>query len=333
MGTLSIMAGILLSCFSQSGPGYAVVNLSVNFLREAPDYTAELGTQALMGSVVRIIGEDGYWKQVITEEPYTAWCTDLGLVEMSDTEIREYIEAPKYICTSWRSTVHAEASVKSDKICDLVEGDILRQGMKRGHPSMKNGFAQVVLPDGRTGYVRKKDMMDYARWEETRLPDAEHIIKEAMKFTGVPYLWGGASPNGVDCSGLVRHVFLMNGIELPRNASSQAASGKDLKIPVDPGLCSAPQDMETLKAEMLRRTESLMPGDLLFFGTPGTDGGKDRITHVGIYLGNGKMIHSSHVVRTNSLIPGEAGYYENSYRLIKACRILPDNDFSRVKDK
>ena len=72
MGTLSIMAGILLSCFSQSGPGYAVVNLSVNFLREAPDYTAELGTQALMGSVVRIIGEDGYWKQVITEEPYTA---------------------------------------------------------------------------------------------------------------------------------------------------------------------------------------------------------------------------------------------------------------------
>ena len=91
--------------------------------------------------------------------------------------------------------------------------------------------------------------------------------------------------------------------------------------------------METLKAEMLRRTESLMPGDLLFFGTPGTDGGKDRITHVGIYLGNGKMIHSSHVVRTNSLIPGEAGYYENSYRLIKACRILPDNDFSRVKDK
>lgn len=198
---------------------------------------------------------------------------------------------------------------------------------------MKNGFAQVVLPDGRKGYVRKKDMMDYARWEETRMPDAEHIIKEAMKFTGVPYLWGGASPNGVDCSGLVRHVFLMNGIELPRNASSQAASGTDLKIPFDPGLCSAPQDMETLKAEMLRRTESLMPGDLLFFGTPGTDGGKDRITHVGIYLGNGKMIHSSHVVRTNSLIPGETGYYENSYRLIKACRILPDNDFSRVKDK
>ena len=69
---------------------YAIVNLSVNFLREGPDYTAELGTQALMGDVVRIIGEDGYWRQVITEEPYTAWCTDLGLVELDASELEEY---------------------------------------------------------------------------------------------------------------------------------------------------------------------------------------------------------------------------------------------------
>ena len=71
----------------------AVIGFSESYLREQPAYTAELGTQALMGSVVEIVAEEGYWKQVVTSEPYTAWCTDLGLVEMKHDRLAAYIAA------------------------------------------------------------------------------------------------------------------------------------------------------------------------------------------------------------------------------------------------
>lgn len=78
---ITIAAALSLAgAVSTAQSRYAVVDISVNFLREAPDYTAELGTQALMGTVVEITGEEGYWRQVVTPEPYTAWCTELGQI-------------------------------------------------------------------------------------------------------------------------------------------------------------------------------------------------------------------------------------------------------------
>ncbi len=324
---------------SGNGPQYAVVGLSVNFLREAPDYTAELGTQALMGDIVEIVDRNGYWCKVVTEEPYTAWCTDLGLVPMEASELEEYRATPKYICTAWKSTVYSCPSMKSQKICDIVEGDILRQSVKvrtvrkdidgkapvtameiqrYRRPVTRKGFAEVLLPDGRKGYVPGKDILDYGKWEARCLPTAENITAEAMKFIGVPYLWGGASPNGVDCSGLVRHVFRMNGILLPRNASQQALCGSAVDIPE---LYPARETPDGRNAAA-RLFESLQPGDLLFFGTRGQDGAGDSISHVGIYLGDGRMIHSSHYVRINSLIPGRPDYYDGADRLLTVRRIL-----------
>jgi cell wall-associated NlpC family hydrolase len=73
---------------------------------------------------------------------------------------------------------------------------------------------------------------------------------------------------------------------------------------------------------MLRRTCNLQVGDLVFFGSPATAESKERVTHVGIYIGDGEIIHASHKVRVNSLIPGEKNYYENSHRLLKARRFI-----------
>ncbi len=299
---------------------YAVTTLAVNFLREAPDYASGLETQALMGRVVAIVGEQGYWRQVLTDEPYKAWCTALGLAEMSLSEIEEYMDAPKYICTAWRSAVYAEPSDRSLRICELVEGDLLRRfrvkpGMTGG--GVRRGYAEVLLPDGRTGYVRKKDLEDWGEWRENlermaQRPDykkdiRKSIIASAMKFIGTPYLWGGASPNGVDCSGLVRHVFMMNGIRLPRNASQQAQEGEETSIRKDDGSTDF---------------SGLLPGDLLFFGTAAGEGGRERIGHVAIYMGEGRIIHASQLVRINSLLPGEPDYYENSHKLLKARRLI-----------
>ena len=171
----------------------------------------------------------------------------------------------------------------------------------------KGKWTEVMLPSGKTGYVQSKMLKRHEGFRsiavgegsaESISPETtEAIIAEAMKLVGVPYLWGGMSAKGVDCSGLVRISHIMNGILLPRNASQQVKCGD--RVPLD----------------------SLQRGDLVFFGTPATDDKPMRVTHVGIYLGNNRIIHSSHRVRINSLIPGDADYYENAHRLIAATRL------------
>jgi hypothetical protein len=160
-----------------------------------------------------------------------------------------------------------------------------------------------MLPSGRTGWVLKKDVRPLSERIDIRMGDSaeglvsvekmEDVIRQAYSLLGVPYLWGGMSSKGVDCSGLVRISFLMNDILLPRNATQQIKCGREVDL------------------------KDIQRGDLIFFGNTETG----AITHVGIYLGNGEFIHASHLVRVNSLIPGAENYYENAHRLIRACRI------------
>ena len=150
----------------------------------------------------------------------------------------------------------------------------------------------------------------------------EKIIAEAEKLLGVPYLWGGMSAKGVDCSGLVRISHIMNGILLPRNASQQVFCGDRVEIPRQARKDKNDNGANTYDREgALAAVANLERGDLVYFGTPATDEKPMRITHVGIYLGNNRIIHSSHRVRINSLIPGDADYYENSHRLVAATRL------------
>lgn len=116
------------------------------------------------------------------------------------------------------------------------------------------------------------------------------IIDLAQQFLGVPYVWGGSSPNGFDCSGFVQYVYAQKGIHLPRTADIQATAGRPVS-----------------KAE-------LQPGDLVFFASDYVN-----ISHVGIYAGNGQMIHASttHGIAYDSL--------SRDYRVahyVGACRVL-----------
>ena len=328
----------------------AVTALSENMMRLEADYESALETQSLMGTVVEIVDEKGYWRQVVTPEPYTAWCTNLGLVEMSEEEIQAYKDAPKYICTAHHSSIHEKPSLKSRQLSDISMGGLVRIVYKenkqkpsatkvrernlamsedeRAEPtddseakviSRKRKWLEVMLPDGRKGWAPAADLKEYDRWLSSRKLTQKNIVKTALSFEGVPYLWGGASCKGFDCSGLVRITYMMNGYLLPRNASQQVKIGRDIMMEcdhkVEPG-------SEELREEMLKRTAHLQPGDLVFFGTPETLVKKERITHVGIYIGEGRIIHASHKVRVNSLIPGEEDFYENSHRLLKARRYV-----------
>ena len=299
----------------------AVTALSENMMRAEADYESALETQSLMGTVVEIIAEDGYWRQVVTPERYTAWCTYLGLVEMTAEQINEYKAAPKYICTSHHSCVYATPSVTGKRLADLSMGNLLRvvHAGAKAKISKKGKFVEVMLPDGRTGWTPSADLKPFAAWAEKQSITADNIVRTAMQFEGTPYLWGGASSKGLDCSGLVRLTFLMNGHLLPRNASQQVRYGREIIMECDHSITP---DSDRLYQEMQKRIKHLQPGDLVFFGTPETRLRKERITHVGIYIGGGKIIHASHKVRINSLLPGQKDYYENSHRLLKARRFI-----------
>lgn len=317
-----LMAVLFAVTLSGQTKRLAVTALSENMMRLKPDYESPLETQSLMGTVVEIIGEEGYWRQVVTPEPYTAWCTNLGLVEMSAEQINEYKAAPKYICLAQHSGVYETPSLKGRRLSDLSMGNLVRivytEG-KKVKPSVKKKWAEVMLPDGRKGWTPAADLTVFAEWAGKQEVTADNIVNTAMTFEGTPYLWGGASSKGLDCSGLVRLTFMMNGHLLPRNASQQVNYGREIIMECDHSITS---DSDKLYQEMVRRTRNLQPGDLVFFGSPETFWSKEKITHVGIYIGNGKIIHASHKVRVNSLLPGEKDYYENSHRLLKARRYI-----------
>jgi gamma-D-glutamyl-L-lysine dipeptidyl-peptidase len=127
---------------------------------------------------------------------------------------------------------------------------------------------------------------------------------------GAPYLWGGTSMKGVDCSGFVKTAYYLQGVILPRDASQQARVGEVVDI------------MQADTVSMEKALSNLRRGDLLFF-SPLKDGKPTgRVTHVAMYMGDGKFIHSSGLVRINSMKKGDPDYADwESRALVGARRI------------
>ena len=125
----------------------------------------------------------------------------------------------------------------------------------------------------------------------------EEIVSYAKKFLGVPYVYGGASSKGFDCSGFTMYVYKKFGISMGHGAQMQSRLGK--KVNAD-------------KTSSSSLKNNLQPGDLVFFLDYET---MDEIGHCGIYIGDGKFIHASsgsgYCVKINSLLPGE--YYNTRY--------------------
>lgn len=168
----------------------------------------------------------------------------------------------------------------------------LSQGTKVLVTGKTGYWYRVTLSDGRTGYASSQYIKLYA---PTRQQKINLLISTATSLIGTPYVWGGESlaEGGFDCSGFTQYVYSQVGYNLYRTSTEQATQG-----------------MYVAKA-------TIQPGDLLFYSFDGTG----KISHVAIYLGNGKMIHSPKTGDTVKITDMTTSYWQTRY--VTARRIIP----------
>lgn len=293
-----------------NGKTYGIVCMSTASFNCGGSFSAESGTQALMGMPVRILEENNDdWYRCINMEGYTAWVITRSVKAMTEEEYKAYLAKPKVFVKTKYSTLYSEKNVNSLPVSDLVWGCILIDEGKSG------AWRKVSVADGRTGYVPASDVVDLKAWIDSAVPTEKNIVETAKQFCGFPYVWGGTSIKGVDCSGLSKSAYFLNGYVLRRDASQQCKTGDSVDV------------HRFVEGDYTKEALSnLRPGDLVFFGRKAENGRRERVTHVAIYMGDGMIIHSSNIVRINSLIPGEKDYYAGSRRMLKARRIIGTAD-------
>ena len=248
------------------GKRWALVKLSIATLRTEGKHSAEMATQAIMGMPVKVLESDDDWCRVQTPDDYISYVPTSSLCFKTAAQMANWRKENRRVVTVYDSRLVTEPG-GDETVTDLVLSNILEYRGEQGD------WVRLATPDGREGYILKNQVDDLSQWAKQNF-DAALIEKTARRMMGSSYLWGGTSTKVTDCSGLVKVCYLANGIILQRDASQQALTGKKIK--------------DWHEAQL---------GDLLFFGNSKTG----RVTHVGIYLRDGKYIHCSGQVKINSL--------------------------------
>ncbi|GAB2766509.1 C40 family peptidase [Rhabdobacter roseus] len=276
---------------------YGVVRVSVANIRSQPRDAAELATQALLGMPLKVLDKDRGWYLVQTPDQYIAWIDWGGMQRMDQAHFEAWQSTPKLIYLRPYGFSYEKEDAQGQTVSDLVAGDVLQL------LATKKDFYHVKYPDGREAHVAQAEARPYHEWVGTLQLTEESLVQTARRMMGIPYLWGGTSYKGMDCSGFTKTIYYLNGWVLPRDASQQVHTGE--LVDTSAGF------------------EQLRPGDLLFFGTKATETTPEKVTHVGMWIGNQEFIHASGQIRTSSLDPAAPNYdaFERN-RFLRAKRLL-----------
>jgi len=280
-----------------------LVNNSVANIRVGPSSRTAMETQALLGTPIRILKEENDWRLVKMPNGHLGWVNDSEVHSLDKTELTRFRNAHKFIFTRQYGFSYSEPDDTSLPVSDLVNGCLL--------PVISSDldFYQVEYPDGRLAWVKKIEVVQAGEIFGKSL-SAEGLVESVLKFHGIPYLWGGISSKGVDCSGLASNVFFMNGILTPRDSDQQSFCGKEI----------------TSQYEY----ENLVTGDLLFFGRKASVDQPESVTHEAIYLGDTEFIHASghrDRVSINSMDSTRENYIETYPEIfVRAVRIIGETD-------
>ena len=250
---------------------YGISNLSIVPMRNEAADQSEMVNQVIFGEHFKVLEIRKKWSKIrLAHDSYEGWICNKQWIEIEEDI---YKQLDKEVATITTDILDIITKTHHQPI---VIGSIL-PSYKSGHALINNEMYQF---DGLTtpGFIKK-----------------DKLVENALMYLNAPYLWGGRSPLGIDCSGFTQMVYRLQGVDLPRDAYQQAEVGTTLSF-----------------------VEESEPGDLAFF-----DNAEGKITHVGIILEDNHIIHASGKVRIDridqqGIFNSEIGNHTHKLRLIKS---------------
>jgi len=248
---------------------YALCNLAIVPLRLEPSDRSELVTQVLFGETFTILEKKEKWSRIsLAADLYEGWIDNKQFTEITEDQYKKIQESSKFYCA------------------DLI--DYLTGKNTLMPVSLGSDLSYLTFSD-----INSQELTFDGRMI-TGIQPKTNLLQTAFLYLNAPYLWGGKTPFGIDCSGFTQMVYRLNGYNIPRDASQQAKIGEPLSF-----------------------IEESEVGDLAFF-----DNEEGNIIHVGIIMENNYIIHAHGKVRIDRLdhlgiLNIDSGRHTHKLRVIK----------------